>query len=53
MLGKVVGQLVLFAWYPIDAELALFDAVSYPMEAHANCFGAFVFDCAVGKADGG
>ena len=50
--GYVVGN-VFGARAPVDKELALFDSVSNPMEAHVNSPGAFLLDLAIGKTDGG
>lgn len=45
VLGKVVGEIV-GAFFPVDAELALADAVLYPVKMHVDRFGAvFVLLC--------
>ena len=51
MFGEVVGQIVGTA-APVDKELALVDAVSDPVEAHVNGFGATLFDSVVCNAGG-
>ena len=38
--------------YPVDAELALADAVTEPVKAHVDGFGFGDFDSVVGEADG-
>ena len=40
---------ILVARLPVDDELDLFCSVLYPIKSHINCFGAFLFDCAIGK----
>ena len=52
MLGEVVSQ-VEFSFLPLDVELALFDSVLYPVEAHVHCFGPLEFHASIGKAIGG
>jgi hypothetical protein len=51
MLAKVIAQ-ICFSWCPIDAELALFGAVFYPIEMHVHCSGALLFDCVIDNAAG-
>ena len=51
VLGKVVGQVVSSA-APVDEELALVDAVSDPVKAHVNGFGAALLHCVVGDPGG-
>ena len=45
----IIGHVV-FAWAPMDAELALLDAVLDPIEAHVEGFGALLVDSIVGDA---
>ena len=52
MLGEVVG-LVEMAWFPVDKELALADAVAELVELHVNGFGSFLFDGVINDAGGG
>jgi hypothetical protein len=51
MFSEVVSQIVSAA-APVDKELALGDAVSDPVEAHVDGFGAALFDGVVGNARG-
>ena len=52
MLGAVVAQ-VSDSWLPVDEELTLACAISYPIQAHVDCFRSFLFDGVVGEAVGG
>ena len=49
---EVVGE-VFVSWSPVDQELALLDAVLYPIESHVHGFGFALSDSAVGDASGG
>jgi hypothetical protein len=45
--GKAVGFFVETALFPAPKELALAHAIANPTEAHANGFGALLFDIIV------
>ena len=47
MLGEIICP-VEFSSLPVDVELSLSDAVTYPVEAHIDGLGPFLFDCIVG-----
>ena len=49
VLGEVVCQ-VEFSLLPVYSELALFDAVLYPIEPHIHGFGSSDFGASIGKA---
>ena len=51
VLGEVVG-LVQIAILPEDVKLSLSNSVSYPVEAHVDCFGSFLSNVVVGDATG-
>ena len=51
MFGEVVSQIVL-TFFPKYFKLVLANTVSYPIEAHVNGFGAFLFDCVIYNAIG-
>jgi hypothetical protein len=51
MFDEIVGEIVC-AFSPMYDELALFDAVAYPIETHVNCLGSLLFDGFVGHACG-
>lgn len=51
MFGVVVGK-VFVALAPVDKEVALTDAVSYPIETHVHGLGAALFDGVVADAGG-
>ena len=46
MFGEVFCSIVIF-FTPVDAELALADAVTDPLEAHINGFGVALLDSVV------
>ena len=46
---SVVIPEILDSRSPVDEELVLFYSVLDPIKSHINCFGAFLFDCAIGK----
>jgi hypothetical protein len=49
------GEIVCFvqtALDPVDAELALADAITYPVKTHVHCFGAALFYGIVGNTGG-
>ena len=50
--GKIVSK-VASARCPVNVELALFDAVSDPIEAHVHGFGADLFHFVVDDAKSG
>ena len=52
MLGVVVAK-VGDTRLPVDEELALACAISYPIKAHVDHFQYFLLDGVVGKAVGG
>jgi hypothetical protein len=52
LLGKVVC-VVVFAQFPIDAELILLQAATDPVKAHVYGLGLALFDGVVGNAAGG
>ena len=47
--GWIVSEVV-EAWFPVNVEHTLADAVAQPVESHIHCFGAFLFDCFVDDA---
>jgi hypothetical protein len=47
--GEIVCKIVC-TFSSMDDELTLFDAVIYPIKAHANCLGSSLFDGFVGHA---
>ena len=49
MVFIVVIPDILASRLPVDDELALFCSVLDPIKSHINCFGVFLFDCAIGK----
>ncbi len=49
MLGEVISQVVR-ALFPVDAELALADPISNPVEAHVDGFRAALFDAVIDDA---
>ena len=49
MFCELVGSVEL-ALSPNDPKLFLFDAISYPVEAHVNCLGSALFSRVVGDA---
>ena len=52
MLGVVVAK-VSDAWLPVDEELTLACAITYPMKLHVDFFQLFLFDGVISKAVGG
>lgn len=52
MLGKIVSAIE-DAFFPVDVELALADAIADPIEAHVNGFGALLLHGVVGDAGSG
>ena len=46
---SVVIPDILVSRLPVDDEFALLCSVLDPIKLHINCFGAFLFDCAIGK----
>ena len=52
ILGVIVAQ-VSVSWLPVDEELTLACAISYPIKAHVDRFRLFLFDDVVGEAVGG
>ena len=53
MLGLLVAK-VGYGRMPVDEELALACAITYPIKAHVNRFRSFLFDGVIGEAvDGG
>ena len=49
--GEAIGS-IKFAFLPIYVKLVLSHAIAYPVEAHINGFGAFLFDCVIYNAIG-
>ena len=49
---KIVSS-VCAAFAPVNDELSLSNSVSYPIKAHVDGFGSFLFHSVVGDADGG
>ena len=49
MLGEVIREIV-FASSPVDMELALTDAIAYPIVVHVLCLGASLLDGVIGDA---
>ena len=49
MFGEVVRSIVI-CFTPVDAEVALADAVTDPVEAHIDGFGAALLDNVIGDA---
>ena len=52
VLGEVVSKIG-GAWGPIDAKLALFDAVADPIKSHVYGFGAYLFAGTIDNSAGG
>ena len=52
MLGVVVAK-VIDARLPVDEELTLACAITYPIKAHVDRFQSFLLDDVVGEAVGG
>jgi hypothetical protein len=52
MFSKVV-RFVEDSFFPVNVKLALTNAVTNPVEAHVDGFGAFLLDSIVGDARGG
>ena len=50
--GEVVS-LVEAAFFPVDVELTLADAVADPIKPHVDGLGALLFDGVIGDAGGG
>ena len=46
MFCVIVGQ-ISYAWLSVDEELASAGAVTDPVEAHVDGFGALLFDCVI------
>jgi len=51
VLGEVVSEIAL-TFGPVDEELALTNAVAYPVELHVHGFGATLFHGVIGDAGG-
>ena len=46
---SVVIPKILASRLPVDEKLALLCSVLDRIKSHINCFGAFLFDCVIGK----
>ena len=51
MLGKIIGE-VIGAFFPVNSELILADAIADPIESHVDGFGAALLDGVVNDAFG-
>lgn len=51
MLGEIIGEIV-GSTFPVDEELALLDAILYPVKTHVHSFGSALFDGVVGYSCG-
>ena len=49
---RVVVALVIPSRFPVGIVLSLLLAVTYPKEAHVECFGTFLLESVVREADG-